>query len=60
MNPTSEFNPLGVLRLLRSAGGAMCAQAALHSQLARVEWAEELSQNLKWVPHTWMGVSVEN
>jgi uncharacterized membrane protein YqjE len=41
MNPSFEFNPLGVLRLLRSAGGAICAQAALHSQLARVEWAEE-------------------
>lgn len=41
MNPGLEFNPLGALRLLRSAGGALFAQAALHSQLARVEWAEE-------------------
>ncbi len=41
MNPGLEFNPLSALRLLRSAGGALFAQAALHSQLARVEWAEE-------------------
>ena len=41
MNPSFEFNPLSVIRLLRSAGGALLAQAALHSQLARVEWAEE-------------------
>lgn len=41
MNPSFEFNPLSALRLLRSAGGALCAQAELHSQLARVEWAEE-------------------
>jgi uncharacterized membrane protein YqjE len=32
---------LTALRLLRSAGGALFAQAALHGQLARVEWAEE-------------------
>ncbi len=41
MNPSFEFNPLSAFRLLRSAGGALLAQAALHSQLARVEWAEE-------------------
>ncbi len=41
MNPSFEFNPLSAIRLLRSAGGALFAQAALHSQLARVEWAEE-------------------
>ena len=41
MSPSFEFNPLSVMRLLRSAGGALFAQAALHSQLARVEWAEE-------------------
>ncbi len=41
MNPSFEFNPLSLIRLLRSAGGALLAQAALHGQLARVEWAEE-------------------
>jgi uncharacterized membrane protein YqjE len=37
----SAFNPLDAVRLLRSAGGALFAQASLHAQLARVEWAEE-------------------
>ncbi len=36
-----NFNPMDLVRLMRSAGGALFAQASLHSQLARVEWAEE-------------------
>lgn len=36
-----NFNPISFVRLMRSAGGALFAQAALHSQLASVEWAEE-------------------
>ena len=32
---------LDVIRLVRSAGSALTAQAALHGQLARVEWEEE-------------------
>lgn len=35
---------LDLLRLLRSAGGALSAQAALHGQLMRVEWQEEKSR----------------
>jgi uncharacterized membrane protein YqjE len=38
---TNAFNPLDALRLMRSAGGALFAQASLHTRLARVEWAEE-------------------
>lgn len=38
---SNKFNPLDVVRLMRSAGSAIFAQASLHSQLARVEWAEE-------------------
>lgn len=38
---SNAFNPLDAIRLLRSAGGALFAQATLHGQLARVEWAEE-------------------
>lgn len=38
---SNGFNPLDAIRLLRSAGGALFAQATLHGQLARVEWAEE-------------------
>ena len=38
---SKNFNPISFVRLMRSAGGAIFAQASLHSQLARVEWAEE-------------------
>jgi uncharacterized membrane protein YqjE len=41
MNAAFELNPLSAIRLLRSAGGALLAQAALHAKLASVEWAEE-------------------
>lgn len=44
MNPAFEFNPLNVLRLFRSAGAALMAQAALHGKLAGIEWAEEKSR----------------
>jgi uncharacterized membrane protein YqjE len=43
----ASINPLKVLRVLRSAGSALFAQAALHGQLARVEWAEEKSRLLR-------------
>lgn len=38
---------LDALRLLRSAGSALSAQAALHGQLMRVEWEEEKSRLLQ-------------
>lgn len=38
---TDSINPLQLLSLLRSAGGALFAQGALHAQLAHVEWEEE-------------------
>ncbi len=41
------INPLDALRILRSAGGALLAQAMLHGQLARVEWEEEKHRLLK-------------
>lgn len=34
-------NALRAARVLRAAGAEMTAQAALHGQLAQVEWAEE-------------------
>ena len=43
------INPLQALTMLRSASGALVAQATLHMQLALVEWEEEkqrLSQML--------------
>ena len=47
METKNAVNPLDVLRLLRSAGGALLAQAALHGQLARVEWEVEKQRLLK-------------
>jgi uncharacterized membrane protein YqjE len=44
-----------VLRILRTAGGALLVQAALYSQLLRVEWAEEKSRLLKLVMATLLG-----
>jgi uncharacterized membrane protein YqjE len=41
MSLSSEFSPLSAFALLRSAGSAFAAQAGLHAQLAKVEWAEE-------------------
>lgn len=38
---TDSINPLQLLNMLRSAGGALFAQGALHAQLAHVEWEEE-------------------
>jgi len=38
---SNNMSLLNVVRLLRSAGGALISQATLHGQLARVEWAEE-------------------
>ena len=43
------IDPLRALRILRSAGGALCSQAGLYGQLARVEWAEEKNRLLKMV-----------
>ena len=54
MNPTPaltnvsvNINPLGKVRVLRSAGSALFAQALLHGQLAHIEWEEEKNRLLK-------------
>ncbi len=44
---SAAFNPLDVIRLLGAAGGALFQQAALHGELARVEWAEEKPRLVK-------------
>lgn len=36
-----SVSPLQLLNILRSASGAVFAQASLHAQLAQVEWEEE-------------------
>jgi uncharacterized membrane protein YqjE len=50
MTPGSTaINALSAIRTLRSAGGALFDQVALHGQLARVEWGEEKNRLLKMV-----------
>jgi uncharacterized membrane protein YqjE len=44
---SAAIHPLDAIRLLRSAGGTLFSQAALHAQLARVEWEEEKGRLLK-------------
>lgn len=44
---SGSINWLMLLRILSSAGSALLAQAALHGQLAKVEWAEEKSRLLQ-------------
>ncbi len=38
---SAGFNPLDVLRVLRTAGSALLTQVGLHGQLVRVEWEAE-------------------
>jgi len=36
-----SINPLDALRVLRSAGNTLGAQAGLYTELAKIEWAQE-------------------
>lgn len=54
-SPDARFNPLDVVRILRSAGSALFTQATLHGQLARVEWAEEKSRLLQMLAFGLLG-----
>jgi uncharacterized membrane protein YqjE len=52
MSPTATrhstaLNALSTLRILRSVGGALFDQVALHAQLAQIEWEEEKSRLLR-------------
>ena len=49
------INALGALRVLRSAGGALFDQLALHGQLAQVEWIEERTRLLKMLVGALLG-----
>lgn len=51
----STTTPLDVVRLLRSAGGALLVQALLHGQLARIEWQEEKQRLLQLLAVTLLG-----
>ncbi len=51
------INSLAIMRLVRSAAGAFITQAALHGQLAGIEWAEEKNRLLKMLTMTLLGFS---
>ncbi|MGH8106145.1 MAG: phage holin family protein [Arenimonas sp.] len=55
-SPRRSIDPLNAIRLLRSAGSALCEQAGLYGQLARVEWAEEKKRLLKMLAATLAGM----
>lgn len=44
---SDSIDLLSTLRIVRSAGGALCTQANLYSKLARIEWREEKTRLLK-------------
>jgi uncharacterized membrane protein YqjE len=49
------MNSLEIVRVLRSAGGALFAQLGLHGDLARAEWAMEKDRLLKMLILTLVG-----
>lgn len=49
------INPLRAARILTSAGAGLFAQATLHGELARIEWAEERGRLLKMLVVTLLG-----
>lgn len=51
------LNLFALLRLLRSAGRALFAQAALHGQLVCLEWAEERQRLLRMLLTTLFGLA---
>ena len=52
---STAINPIGAIRILRSAGGALLDQVALHGQLAQVEWGEEKNRLLKMLVGALLG-----
>lgn len=52
---STTINLLNAIRTLRSAGGALFAQAALLGQLAQVEWAEEKARLLTMMVFALLG-----
>src|SRR6202023_2809773 len=56
MTPDSTaINAMRAIRTLRSAGGALFDQVALHGQLAQVEWGEEKNRLLKMLVGALLG-----
>jgi uncharacterized membrane protein YqjE len=54
---STAINALGVIRILRSAGGALFDQVALHGQLAQVEWDDEKNRLLKMLVGAVLGLA---
>jgi uncharacterized membrane protein YqjE len=52
---STPISALGAIRKLRSAGGALLDQLALHGQLAQVEWGEEKIRLLKMLVGAGLG-----
>jgi uncharacterized membrane protein YqjE len=50
-----SMNPLQMLTILRSASGALLAQATLHAELAHVEWEAEKQRLYQMFVFTLMG-----
>ena len=55
MPDSTAINALSAIRTLRSAGGALFDQVALHGQLAQVEWGEEKNRLLKMLVGALLG-----
>jgi len=52
---TGSINPLQLLKIFRSAGGALLAQASLHAELAHVELQEEKQRLFQMFVFTLLG-----
>jgi uncharacterized membrane protein YqjE len=52
---SAGFSPLDAIRILNSAGGALFIQGLLHTELARIEWAEEKRRLLTMLAITLLG-----
>lgn len=50
-------NPLQLLGILRSASGALIAQASLHAELAQVEWEVEKQRLIKIIIFALVGLA---
>lgn len=51
----SGTSPLDAVRMLRTSGGPLLAQAQLHGQLAQIEWREEKQRLLRMLVTTLLG-----
>lgn len=51
------INAVGAIRLLSASGSALFTHAALHGQLARMEWAEEKVRLYKMFALSLLGIS---